>query len=173
MNLPVVGHITVQGMLLLIIWGACCLYGFTAGFKRCSQLLTASVLALAVAVVPQINSFVTDLISVVISKRASHVAYLLVFVCMFIALRFLFYRLPKLLPMSGRPVDKALGLLSGLVMGFVYTSMFMVLLYTVRLPIKGLYDYSDIAAFLGRCWSEMGLLGVLYYPQYLNPANWL
>lgn len=171
MNLPIIGYVTQQAMLLGFILLLCCAYGFIAGMSRSAKMLAACLLALGISVIPPVHDFIAELLNIVVGRKAGHAAYLLTYVALLLVFKTLPLRIPGLKRINPPRLDKILGIFSGALQAFAHLTMLLVLLYGFRLPWSGLYARSEIASFICQVWQKIGLLPELYALQFLNPGT--
>lgn len=170
MTVPIIGFVSIQGAILALILVSMCIYGYFSGFSKKISSFFAVVIALSVAVIPQFHGWVSESISIIFARQSRYAAYLVIFLTLALALKFIFKRLPTVVNLNlPRRADSVLGVISALVQGFAFCTMFLILIYGWRFPIDGLYARSSIASFISRVWSQTAVLPELYSTLYTNP----
>lgn len=163
MELPVIGFVSLQGVILGLFLISLAAYGYFSGLNKMLSSLFIVVIAMAVAVVPQFHDWVSGNINIIFSGKSRYAAYLTVFFVMFLALRFLFRRLPRMVELDlPKQLDKIFGALAGAVQGFVACTMFLILIYGWSIPVSSLYDRSSMGISIRKIWSQTSVLPELH-----------
>ena len=170
MEIPVIGFVSLQGAILGLILVSMAIYGYFAGFSKKMSSFFAVVIALSVAVIPRFHGWVSENISIIFARQSRYAAYLIIFIALACLLKFLFKRCPRVVNLDlPRRADGVLGVISALVQGFAFCTMFLIFIYGWRFPLDGLYARSNIASFISRIWSNTAVLPELYSTLYTNP----
>lgn len=172
MELPVIGFVSIQGVILLFILLCTAVYGYYTGFNKKMSTFFAVIIALSVAVIPRLHGWVSENISIIFARQSRYAAYLLIFVAVACLLKFIFNHMPRVINLDlPKRLDSVLGAISGLIQGFAFCTMFLILIYGWRFPVDALYARSSIASVISRIWSHTAVLPELYSALYSNPAT--
>lgn len=172
MELPLIGFVSIQGAILFLLLLVLLLYGYYAGLNKMLSPLFITIVALSVALIPRLHGWVSENISLVFSKESRYAAYLLIFLLMFFILRFIFKSLPRVVELDlPKQLDKAFGAFAGLVLGFISSSLFLIIIYGWKIPVNGLYAKSAIASAICKIWAQTSLLPELHSILYSNPIT--
>lgn len=172
MTLPLIGFVSLQGVILGLVLLLLCVYGYFAGLNRMLGSLFVSIIAMSIAVIPQFHGWASEGISLIFARQSRYAAYLIIFVVAFFSLRFLFRRLPRLVNLGLPPqADRVCGIFAGLINGFVACTMLLIFIYGWRLPLDGLYARSSLGAFICKIWAQTAVLPELHSILYVNPIT--
>lgn len=172
MSLPLIGFVSLQGVILGLTLLLLAVYGYFTGLNKMLTPLFVSIIAMSIAVIPQFHGWVSENISLIFARQSRYAAYLIIFVVAFFSLRFLFRRLPRLVNL-GLPqrADRICGIFAGLLVGFAVCTMLLIFLYGWRLPLEDLYARSSLGAFICKIWAQTAVLPELHSILYRNPIT--